>query len=65
MPATWVLWLTTQETPELSKLLTSEMGKPVKQASGEIAASLARVRYLAENAGKVLEPHTVIAQRRI
>jgi len=48
-----------QEMPELSKLLTSEMGKPVKQASGEIAASLARVRYLAENAGKVLEPHTM------
>jgi hypothetical protein len=36
-----------------------EMGKPLTQARGEIAATQARVRYLVDNASSVLQPHTM------
>lgn len=36
-----------------------EMGKPVKQALGELNATQLRVKYLVDNAAKVLEPVTM------
>jgi len=41
---------------EYAKVLTSEMGKPLGQAKGELAGVQPRVKFFLENVDKVLEP---------
>ena len=47
---------------ELAEVLTSEVGKPVKQAAGEIAAVGARVEFFIEHIESVLEPRLVLEE---
>jgi acyl-CoA reductase-like NAD-dependent aldehyde dehydrogenase len=54
-----VRWGGLQNKQQLAKVLSMEMGKPMKQALGEISATQSRVRFLVDNASKVLEPVTV------
>jgi len=46
---------------ELARTLTSEMGKPVRQARNEIDALPARIDFFLEHAEGVLAPETVLA----
>jgi acyl-CoA reductase-like NAD-dependent aldehyde dehydrogenase len=45
---------------ELAEVLTSEVGKPVKQAAGEISAVGARVEFFIEHIESVLEPRVIV-----
>jgi succinate-semialdehyde dehydrogenase / glutarate-semialdehyde dehydrogenase len=47
---------------ELAKLITSEMGKPVVQARGELDICIAICRYYADNAARLLETKKVQVQ---
>jgi len=49
----------TQNKQQLAKVLSMEMGKPMKQALGEISATQSRVKFAVDNAFKALEPITM------
>eukprot|EP00238_Polyblepharides_amylifera_P014846 CAMPEP_0196577412 /NCGR_PEP_ID=MMETSP1081-20130531/6478_1 /TAXON_ID=36882 /ORGANISM="Pyramimonas amylifera, Strain CCMP720" /LENGTH=497 /DNA_ID=CAMNT_0041896335 /DNA_START=260 /DNA_END=1753 /DNA_ORIENTATION=- len=54
-----------QEKQNLAALLCAEMGKPIKQAISEIAATQSRIKFLVENAAQVLEPKTMSSSGRV
>ena len=49
----------------LAKTLTSEMGKPVKQARNELAALGPRIDFFLENTERALAPETVFKEKSI
>jgi acyl-CoA reductase-like NAD-dependent aldehyde dehydrogenase len=51
--------LVAQRSPELARTLTSEMGKPVKQAAGELSALGPRLQFFLDHAEKALAAETV------
>jgi len=44
---------------DLARIVTKEMGKPLKQAKGEIASTRARINFFCENAPRLLETEVV------
>jgi len=50
---------------DLAKTLTSEMGKPVSQAKGEIKGTLARLQFFMDNTESVLKPRVVREQPKL
>jgi succinate-semialdehyde dehydrogenase/glutarate-semialdehyde dehydrogenase len=48
-----------QETEDLGRLITQEMGKPISQSRAEIVKCAAACRYYAEHAARILAPEPV------
>ncbi|BBN01846.1 hypothetical protein MPTK1_2g10740 [Marchantia polymorpha subsp. ruderalis] len=49
----------------LAQILTSEMGKPIKQSKNEIRATVDRVKFYLTHYEKVLREHTVLETARL
>ncbi|CAM6114719.1 unnamed protein product [Calypogeia fissa] len=54
-----------QNMNNLSQILTSEMGKPIKQAKNEIRATVDRIKFYINNCEKVLQERTVLETTRL
>ena len=54
--------LVEENADELAEILSSETGKPVAQAKGEVMGSLNRIAHLKVNAEKWLAPETILSE---
>lgn len=52
-------------TAELAAILTSEVGKPLAQSRNELRGAQARIKWLADNAGKYLSDEIMTSQDKL